>query len=206
MNFKCAKIYALTMLLFVSSCAVNRVKPVYSPIDAYSMYKVPVIYGVCKDGSEGNQDMSGWSLFSDAFGEFDPALQEGTGGCFGSNDYFPLPLQKEGCKSSMVQYYVMMVPPDEYVYELIRFQDNKKFKSVYFKAEGNEPIYLGNFNAKMVKEDGTYPSYYMPVSSIKYNWEKAKLALEKLGIDSKNLKKANFIPANGAKSVFLCTP
>jgi hypothetical protein len=37
MNFELSKILMLTMVLFVSACAVNRVKPVYKPVDAYTI-------------------------------------------------------------------------------------------------------------------------------------------------------------------------
>jgi len=183
------------------------VKPILESSDAFTLYKTPIIYGVCDLKEKRKLNLSKHFLISAVFGEFNSFSQQGTGGCFGSNDHFAIPLNQQGCVESDIQYHIKMLPPDEYVSDGIYFKNKKKFSSVYFEAKGNAPIYLGNFYTKIIKlENNAYPVYKIPVSSIKYNFNKARKALENLGVDSTYMKKVHYTPTNGRKNRFLCTP
>jgi len=202
------KLLILLSILFLTSCAINRVEVVKSIKDTRSLYKVPVVYGI----AIAKESLPLTYNIGTAFAEYNPKTKKGTGSCFGSADKIRIsynsPNYKEPIKDRNIHYQILMVPPGHYV-SMWGHPNSKTNK--YIKIERGKPQYLGNFvylkrlniNSNKARVRSNYETIRLPIT---YSMQEAAKALEEFDINADKLQKTNYTNTDGYATGIICTP
>jgi hypothetical protein len=175
--------------VLLSACGMNQVKTVDTKDDAYSTYRVPVVYGSgVLDNSANPMEMH--------FSGYDPMMKESTSKCLSSANVIDIKFGGEVDHKPSVgmHYHVLMVPPGYYALSMGAVAPYEAQPSIYFQVTDINPQYLGDFWIATTSDD---EKVHIKAAPMEFHPDEAAHTLESFGIPSTYMKPIQMIPTDG---------